>query len=310
MATKATAAKTTGPAAKSAGKKETEASTEVAVRANNAVAVGNFDMENDAGGGMEGTTQEAFAIPFIVTLQSNSPQVDEASGSAIEGAKAGMFYENVTGRLFDGRTKGITIVPCAFRRVFLHWGARGTDAAGFKGELTPEQAAELRQKGKVVELDGKLFFPLPDGTVNDKKCDRLNDTRNHYVLLVDDETGSWVQAVLSLSSTQIKKSKNLMSALASVKVKGANGLYTPPTFGNLVKLTTVAESNDKGNWFGIVPKLAGLVDSKELYAAAKAFHATVARGGVEVKYEDTEGAGAAGGGRGGDPRPEDEGGAF
>lgn len=310
MATKPTptktAAKTTAPAAA----KKPETSTAVVEKQNTAVAVGNFDMENDVGAGMEGATQEAFAIPFIVTLQSNSPQVDEASGSAIEGAKAGMFFENVTGRLFDGRGKGIRIIPCAFRRVFLHWGARGTDSAGFKGELTPEQAAELRQKGKVVEVDGKLFFPLADGTINDKKCDRLNDTRNHYVLLVDEEEGSWVQAVLSLSSTQIKKSKNLMSALASVKVRGANGLYTPPTFGNQVRLTTQVESNDKGNWFGIIPKLDGLVESKELYAAAKAFHATVAKGGVEVKYEDVDGPGASGGRSSGDQRPTDDGGSF
>ena len=302
----------TNPATKTAAKPavatKPETSTALAEKPNSAIVVGNFDMEADGGAGMEGTTQEAFAIPFIVTLQSNSPQVDEASGSAIEGAKAGMFFENVTGRLFDGRGKGIVIVPCAFRRVFLHWGARGTDNAGFKGELTPEHAAELRQQGKVVEVDGKLFFPLADGTINDKKCDRLSDTRNHYVLLVNEEDGYWVQAVLSLSSTQIKKSKNLMSALASVKVRGANGLYTPPTFGNQVRLTTTGESNDKGNWFGIVPKLDGLVESKELYAAAKAFHATVAKGGVEVKYEDVDGAPA--GSRGGDGRPEDPNGAF
>ncbi len=47
--------------------------------------------EADAGMGMEGTTVESFAIPFLLVLQSLSPQVDEAGGTAIEGARPGMF---------------------------------------------------------------------------------------------------------------------------------------------------------------------------------------------------------------------------
>lgn len=280
-------------------------STEVATQQGGALAAPVTDMfAADAGHGMEGATQEAFAIPFIVTLQSNSPQVDEASGAALEGAKAGMFFENVTGRLYDGKPgKGIVIVPCAFRRVFLHWGPRSGEGAGFKGELSVEQVAQMRAEGKIVDVDGKLLMPLPDGTLNDKKCDRISDTRNHYVILLDEETGAWTQALMSLTSTQIKKSKVLMSALASVKVKGAAGMFTPPTFANKVRVTTLPESNDKGKWFGLKFELAGLLSRDEamIYQAAKAFHSTVLKGSVEVKYEDQAEAGGgdrSGGGSG------------
>jgi hypothetical protein len=133
--------------------------------------------------------------------------------------------------------------------------------------------------------------------VHEKRCDRISDTRNHYVLLVDAASGAWVQALLSLTSTQIKKSKMLMSALASVKLNGAAGMYTPPTFANLVRLTTVPESNDKGTWFGTKFELAGRVDRSELYAAAKAFHASVSAGSIEVKYE-AQAEGAEGSDRG------------
>jgi uncharacterized membrane protein YadS len=81
-----------------------------------------------------------------------------------------------------------------------------------------------------------------------------------------------------------------MSALASVKVNGANGMFTPPTFANLVRLSTVPESNDKGTWFGAKFELAGNVDRAEVYAAAKAFHASVSKGAVIAKYEDDAGA--------------------
>ena len=246
----------------------------------------------DAGAGMEGATAESFAIPFLSVLQKGSPQVDEASGVAIEGAKAGQLFENVTGRLFDGK-RGVLVVPCAYRRVFLRWAPKGSDGAGFKGELPPERVADMRARGEIVELEGKLYVPMADGTVHDKKCDRVSDTRNHYVLLVDEETGAWKEALLSLTSTQIKKSKMLMSALASVKVSGAAGMFTPPTFANLVRVTTTPESNDKGTWYGVRFELAGQVQRAELYAAAKAFHASVATGAVTAKYEDHEAAAGA-----------------
>lgn len=259
----------------------------VEVKQTTALVAGALDFAADAGAGMEGTSSESFAIPFISVLQKGSPQVDEASGAAIEGAKAGMFYENVTGNMFDGKV-GVQIVPCAYRRVFLRWAPKGMDGGGFKGEIAPEQVAEMRAAGKIVDLDGKLYIPLEDGTVNDRKCDRISDTRNHYVLLIDTETGAWKEALLSLTSTQIKKSKMLMSALASVKVNGANGMFTPPTFANYVKMSSLPESNDKGTWFGVKFELAGQVDRPEIYAAAKAFHGSVAKGAVVAKYEEHE----------------------
>jgi hypothetical protein len=245
----------------------------------------------DAGAGMEGASQESFAIPFLSVLQKGSPQVDESvDGGAhiIDGAKAGMLFENVGNRVYDGK-KGLLVVPCHYRRVFIHWGARGTPDGGFKGELTETEVARLRETGQLVEdTTGKLLFPLPGGVLDDKKCARVADTRNHYVLILDEETGAWTQAVLSLTSTQIKKSKNLMSILANVKVRNPStgALVQPPTFANVVRIQSVAESNDKGSWYGLKFALEGQVQRADLYAAAKEFYQTVAKGSVAVKYEE------------------------
>lgn len=257
-------------------KKEDAATTALALTA---------DFAADAGSGMEGAGQDAFAIPFLSVLQKGSPQVDEASGTAIDGARAGMFFENVTGTMYPGK-EGVLIVPCAYRREFLRWAPRDA-GGGFKGAHAPEDVAALRAKGQIVEVDGQLFAAAADGVVDPKRNDRYKDTRNHYVLVINPETGGWTEALLSLSSTQIKKSKMLMSALASVKLRTTNGqMYTPPTFANYVRATTAGESNDKGSWFGVKFELSGVVDRTEVYAAAKAFHANVAKGSVQVKYED------------------------
>lgn len=261
------------------------------------------NFEEDAGAGIEGADRDSFAIPFLSVLQKSSPQVDEDSPTKIEGAKAGMFYENVTGRMFEGREKGVEVVPCAFRRVFLRWGPR-SGGGGFKGEMLPEVVEAERAAGRIKALDGRLFFPLPDGSVNPDKCDRVADVRNHYLLLLT-EDGGYTQALLSLGSTQIKKSKALMATLAGIRDKGANGLYMPPTYSRVVSVKTVPESNDKGNWSGVRMEVVRKVESRDVYEAAKAFNKLIKEGNVEVKYDDhneevgaetpTGAAGSAGG---------------
>lgn len=250
-----------------------------------ALVAADIDFSSDAGAGMEGVTQEAFAIPFLSVLQKSSPQVDEDSGAKIEGAKAGMLFNSVSGKMWDGKT-GIIIVPCAYRRVFLRWGPRSGEGSGFKGEVAPELVAKMRDSGQIVELEGRLYAPLADGTVSEKRCDRFSDTRNHYVILLDEDTGFFTTALLSLTSTQIKKSRVLMSMLAEVKMRRADGsVFTPPTFANMVRITTVPESNDKGTWHGVKFEMAGPVKSSDVVAAARTFWQSVSKGNVAANYE-------------------------
>ena len=266
-----------------------ETSTAVAVRPNTALAPLQDDfLEQFAGSGMEGVDADSFAIPFLAVLQKMSPAADADSPEYIEGAKAGMFLETVSRKLMDGKA-GIRIVPCAYKREFIRWGAEDGNES-YKGSHSPEQVVNMRDTGLVRELDGRLYFPLPDGTVSEKKCDRLSDTRNHYVLILDDE-GGWTRALMSLSSTQIKKSKHLMSALSNVKLRGANGMYTPPTFANIVMATTKLEQNDKGSWHGVAFSLEGREGlTRDIFDDAKAFCTEVRKGTVSANYEQAAAA--------------------
>lgn len=270
-------------------------STPPAIQKETALAVAPaLNFAADAGGGMEGASQDSFAIPFLSVLQKGSPQVDEASGVAIEGARGGMLFETVSGKLISGKD-GAVLVPCAYRRVFLRWGAKDAQG-GFKGEVSPDDIAQMRADKKIIEMDGRLYAPLEDGSVNEKKCDRFSDTRNHYCMLIDPDTGGYTPVLLSLTSTQIKKSKVLMSLLAGTKLTNADGTYyTPPTFACKVRLTTVPESNDKGTWHGVKFEAAGFVDRADVYEAAKAFNKSVSKGAVSAgNYDDAAPAPAAG----------------
>lgn len=270
----------------------TTESTEVALKQSTAVALHNDMFAADAGAGMEGADRDSFAIPFLAVLQKGSPQVDEthAAHVPVEGAKAGVLYDNISQECFDGKV-GVQIVPCSFRRVFIRWGSDAS-GEGFKGEFTVEEVDAMRAKGEVKELENRLYFPLDDGSINEKKCDRLSDTRNHYILLLDDD-GGWKEALLSLSSTQIKKSKMLMAAMANVKLPGPNGKFTPPTYANIVRVATVPESNDKGSWYGVRFVMEGQVQDPQVYAAGKSFNKKVSSGAVVAKYEDVNGGNAS-----------------
>jgi len=61
-------------------------------------AVSTFDDSLLSGGtGLEETTTEDFAIPFIRVLQPMSPQLQKQHGSYVAGAGAGDLYNTVTG---------------------------------------------------------------------------------------------------------------------------------------------------------------------------------------------------------------------
>ncbi len=249
------------------------------------LAVIEPDLEEDAGAGLEGTDAASFAIPFLVVLQRGSPQVDKTSGSAVPGAEPGMLYSTVSGRLFDGE-RGVTLVPAAYQRRFLRWGPRGSDSAGFKGELTPEEVDAMRARGELKELDNRLYVPAEDGTVNEKRCDRVADVRNHFCVLAHDD-GTYENVLLSLASTQIKKSRALMSALAALKRRGRDGApYTPATFDTMLRLTTVPEKNDKGSWYGVRFEIIGPVTDPVVRAAAKALWRSVRGGKTTARYAD------------------------
>jgi hypothetical protein len=257
-------------------------STELAqVEKTQGAVVPAFMDQSDFGGGFEGADKDSYAIPFIQILQKMSPLVDEDDPKHVPGAKAGMLYNTVTQKLYDGKI-GVNIIPCAYKRTFIQWGGREGDG-GFKGEFTPEQIDAMVTEGKIVTIEGRLFKPNEDGSVNEKKNDYYADTRSHFVLIVEDN-GSIGQAILSLASTQMKASKMLMTSLQQKKVDTPTGKRTPPTFANKVKLTTVGMSNDKGSWSGVRFELDDLVTDAAIYAEAKAFWQAVSTGAVKADH--------------------------
>jgi hypothetical protein len=108
--------------------------------------------------------------------------------------------------------------------------------------------------------------------------------------MVIDENGVPSPALIVMKSTQLKKSRKWNSMMQSVKMTGKNGLFTPPMYSQIYRLTTTAESNDKGKWFGWEIERTGPVESNDIYMACKQFAQSVSAGDVKVKHEGAEGS--------------------
>jgi hypothetical protein len=230
--------------------------------------------EEDAGGGFESADKDSYAIPFLSILQALSPQLNKQDGAYIKGAEQGMILNTATQEVFDG-DKGIIVVPSAFKRSFTHWQARDA-GGGFLGEHKVDdpilEQAQRNDRGALALQDGTYF----------------NDSRAHYVLLLDD-VGGFQPALISMTSTQIKKSRQWMTRMQNLKMRRADGsVFTPPMYSHAYKLTTVPESNNQGSWYGWKIELVGPVEDSFIYQSAKQFRDSIIAGEVKEQLPVSE----------------------
>jgi hypothetical protein len=214
------------------------------------------DMAADAGMGFENMGAQDMAIPFILILQGLSPQVKRGP-TQIEGAKEGDFFNSVTGAVYDG-TEGIFFIPSYYRKAWVEWTPR--DAGG----------------GFVKQHDSDAI--LSGTTKNEKGQDVLPNghlvvtTAYHYGLVVEPMSGKAERAVLSFTSTQLKKSRKWNSIMMNIQMQTPDKRnFTPPMFSQIYKLTTEVETNPSGSWSGWKIELFGAVPNKELYSLGKKF---------------------------------------
>jgi hypothetical protein len=243
-------------------------------------AIAVADMMEDAGAGLENTDKDSFAVPFLMVIQKTSPQVDRTQPEYIKGIEAGDIMLSST--LEFWKEDGVQIVICGFERKFLKW-APQDEGGGFKGQMTPAQFNAALAAGDVVEADGKMV---------DAEGNVIRDTRVHYIMVVRDD-GTFTPAVLSMASTQVKKSKLLLTQIQSYRQETADGRkFQPASFAHVFRATTVPESNDKGNWAGWKIVREDYVDNAELYRKAKEFHQLSINSEIRLddKAKDGEGA--------------------
>lgn len=249
---------------------------EVATKQGTELALGSM-YEEDANSGFEQADKDAYAIPFLNILQSGSPQCKKSDGAYIKGAEEGMLFNNVAELVYDG-DDGVAIIPVYYQRVFIEWKPRDS-GGGFVAEHSAADGQDLL--GQCFKND-KNQDTLPNGNL-------LVDTRNHYALMVLPD-GSATPVVISLTSTQLKKSRKWMSVMQGIKLtRGDGSAYTPPMFSHSYTASTVPESNDQGSWFGWKFAKKELIEDANLYNQAKAFRDAINSGEAKAAPPQAEG---------------------
>ena len=232
-------------------------------------ALATFDMEADAQQGAQNISQEDLALPFLKILGQLSPEVNKRDGKYVEGAEPGKIINTVTNQLYDT----INVIPCHYKRQYIEWQDRGA-SSGAPVAIHEADSDIVSQTTRGKDYKDRL----PNGNY-------LDNTANHFVLI----TGSNPEtALMSMKSTQLKVSRKWNSMMMGLKMQGKNGLFTPPTYSHIYKLSTVQMSNDKGTWFGWDVSKVGPVSDKGIYDMSKSFAESVGKGEIQAKHGSEE----------------------
>ena len=218
--------------------------------------------EADAKLGFENVDQESVALPILKLLQNGSAEAQRKHANYVEGAESGMFFNTVTRRLYDGE-KGILVLPCHYRLEYQEWADFGT-GSGRPENIYPGNSDILKETTK----DALNKDRLPNGNY-------IQKTGQHFVIILNEQSSE--TALISMSSTQAKVSRNWNSMMMSITKNGKEGPYTPPPFSHIYKITSV-ENTGKGNqWYGYnIQKMEEVTDAN-LYKRAKTFYESCRR---------------------------------
>ena len=253
-------------------KQETKTANSVQTKKDNLPMASMF--ESDAHKGMEHIGADDLALPFIRILGDLSPQVKKSKAEYVEGAEPGMLFNTVSKELYDG-DKGITVVPCYYKREYVEWSDRG-EGPGAPIAVHPASSDVIN----TAQRDAMGKDRLPNGNY-------LENTASYYVMVLGDD-GSAETALITMKSTSLKTSRQWNSMISGIKLQGTNGKFTPPMFSHMYQLKTVEMSNKKGTWSTWSVGKIGPVQDMSIYEQAKSFADSVSKGDVQAKHGSEE----------------------
>lgn len=259
--------------------------TELAVKAEGgAIAVIDEELLS-LGTGLEDTSPEDFAIPFLQVLQALSPQLNKNDGKYIKGAEQGNIYNTVTGQAVDG-DEGLIVVPCYYQKKYLEWAPRESGGGLINTHTSRDILAQTtrNERGQFVLSNGNY----------------IAETAHFYVQICSEDESEWSQAVIAMTSTQLSKARKWVSQMKQRRVKNSAGaMVEAPMFLFKYRLKTIAEQNDRGSWYGWSIGLEGQATNRDMIMEGANFLKMIKSGEVQAKDPDA-------GGVAGNDVPQDE----
>jgi hypothetical protein len=212
------------------------------------------------------------SMPFLAILQKGSPQCDDEHSKHIDGAKAGMFLNTATGRLWDGKEAGVEVIPCGYQKKFVEWKPnRGgyVETHDFDPDLVKRELGAIR---KTAMVDGKerTFIATSRGNI-------LTETAYTFILV---DGGPMV---IGAASTALGPMRNWMSYRRTVRSPAGKELMS---FAKRYQLHTVYETKDTNSWYNWKFRDIGYTLSETDYKLAREFAIAIEKGEVQVGRPD------------------------
>lgn len=224
-------------------------------------------LQQDSGLGRESMGMQDMALPYLVILQSLSPQIKKSSPNKVEGAEEGDLLNSVTQELYTG-SEGLLVIPCAFQKAWVEWRDRDSGGGWVASYETDDIMGKCKKNEKGID-------------VRQDNNNNIIPTYYYYVIIVK-ENDSFEYAIVPMSRTQMKRGRKWNMLMTNVQIQGANGPFNPPMFSQKYHLGTEPDGNVKGDWYSYTIKPEGAVTSARLYGEAKLFADQVRRGLVKV----------------------------
>lgn len=245
-------------------------------------------MSEDAATHVDDTNPDDIAMPRLRILQSASDQVKKSTPEYIKGAEEGDLFNTLSKEVFKAES-GLFFVPAKRRVVYLEWKDQASGGGlvnNFGEDASAFLSAEVGENGKRLSKDGH----------------EIVKTYDFFGYVINLETNSACEVVISMSKTSAKKAKQWYAQIRNLSDKETGKQL--PEYAGVYKLTTTPESNDKGSWFNYNVDFAGYTlgipnIGKIVYEKAKEFSRLIAENSdsTKVVYENEAGSAASDDGR-------------
>ena len=227
-------------------------------------------------------SSEDVTTPRLKALMATSPEIND-----LPDAKAGMIFNTVTKKLYDGNA-GIIVVPCAWVKQYVEWNDIGTGSGG---------------PVRIYDANSDILSQTVRDEFNKdrtKSGTYIETNYNYFVLVLNNDLEYIDKGIVSMKSTQLKKAKKWNAMMGSVFVKDEQGSFQPPIYTIMYKLKTVKEQNKRGTWIGwdvnfafedsdsIKTQQKSTVTDMNIYQQARLFAESIAKGETKIKPEDRE----------------------
>lgn len=201
----------------------------------------SYIRDSGKGLGSENITSSDLIIPRVEVAQAQSKCLSKKDPGYIEGISAGDLYNTVTRRNYG---TNVVFVPIYFNREYLLWKDRSEGGGGFRGHFPTELEAIQHKR-----------------TLDDADVVTCQETHQQFGLVLNSD-GSMDEVFVSMARTKLKASRSFNSL---ARMNGGD------RFGRQYLLTTVEESNDKGDFWNYAfanhgyPKEAAYTKANRLY---------------------------------------------